>query len=141
MGSALAELQAHVRAMEEAYEFFLAYAAQGLPDDRQSPVGRQLREHLERSVDACRLLPELVASAAAEAGLGPAPAYEAFASVLAADADRARVMLELVLAQPGISSQLIDNLNAVIHVRALLTDLFVIDEILSRRLPAQAAAV
>jgi hypothetical protein len=38
--------------------------------------------------------------------------------------------IELVLAQPAISSQLIDNLNASIHLRALLTDLFLIDEIL-----------
>jgi len=35
-----------------------------------------------------------------------------------------------VLAQPIISSQLIDNLNASIHLRALLTDLFLIDEII-----------
>jgi hypothetical protein len=33
-----------------------------------------------------------------------------------------------VLAQPSISSQLIDNLNASIHLRALLTDLFLLDE-------------
>ena len=32
--------------------------------------------------------------------------------------------------RPGISSQMIDNVNASIHVRALLTDVFVIDEIL-----------
>jgi len=36
----------------------------------------------------------------------------------------------MVLAQPSIHSQMIDNLNANIHVRALLTDLFLIDEIL-----------
>jgi hypothetical protein len=35
--------------------------------------------------------------------------------------------------QPVISSQLIDNLNASIHLRALLTDLFLIAEILSTR--------
>jgi hypothetical protein len=35
-----------------------------------------------------------------------------------------------VLAQPSINSQLIDNLNASIHVRALLTDLFLLDEAL-----------
>jgi hypothetical protein len=38
--------------------------------------------------------------------------------------------IELVLAQRSISSQVVDNLNASIHVRALLTDLFLIDEIL-----------
>jgi hypothetical protein len=36
----------------------------------------------------------------------------------------------LVLAQPSISSQLIDNLNASIHLRALLADLFLVTEIL-----------
>jgi hypothetical protein len=35
----------------------------------------------------------------------------------------------MVLAQPAISSQLIDNLNASIHLRALLTDLFLIGEV------------
>jgi hypothetical protein len=32
------------------------------------------------------------------------------------------------LAQRAIGSQLVDNLNASIHLRALLTDLFLIDE-------------
>ena len=45
------------------------------------------------------------------------------------DAGDARAAIGLVLAQPSISSQLIDNLNASIHLRALLTDLFLIDEI------------
>jgi len=35
-----------------------------------------------------------------------------------------------VLAREDISSQLIDNMNASIHLRALLTDLFIVDEVL-----------
>jgi hypothetical protein len=35
-----------------------------------------------------------------------------------------------VRAQASIGSQLIDNLNASIHLRALLTDLFLMDEVL-----------
>ena len=50
--------------------------------------------------------------------------------MLARDARDSLAAVELVLAQPAISSQLIDNLNASIHLRALLTDLFLIDEIL-----------
>jgi len=38
-----------------------------------------------------------------------------------------------VLAQSSISSQLIDNLNASIHLRALLTDLFLISEVVKRK--------
>ena len=49
------------------------------------------------------------------------------------DARSALAAVRLVLAQPSIGSQLIDNLNASIHVRALLTDLFLIDEILKTR--------
>jgi len=42
------------------------------------------------------------------------------------DARDSLAAIELVLAQPVISSQLIDNLNASIHLRALLTDLFLL---------------
>ena len=54
---------------------------------------------------------------------------------------RIAVALAFVLAQPGISSQLIDNLNASIHLRSLLTDLFLIDEIFKgQRVPLKPAA-
>jgi hypothetical protein len=51
-------------------------------------------------------------------------------TVLDRDARDAQAAVRLVLAQPVISSQLVDNLNASIHLRALLTDLFLIDEAL-----------
>jgi hypothetical protein len=46
------------------------------------------------------------------------------------DAGNALAAVRLVLLQPSIGSQLIDNLNASIHLRALLTDLFLLDEAL-----------
>jgi hypothetical protein len=49
--------------------------------------------------------------------------------VLDRDAAASLSAVRMVLAQPAISSQTIDNLNASIHVRALLTDIFLIDEI------------
>ena len=70
----------------------------------------------------------------AEQGLEPAAKYQAFISVLQRDAQDSLAALELVLAQPAISSQLIDNLNASIHLRALLTDLFLVGDILTTRL-------
>ena len=51
-------------------------------------------------------------------------------AVLEKDALDSLASIHLVLAQATISSQLIDNLNASIHLRALLTDVFLIDEIL-----------
>jgi len=40
----------------------------------------------------------------------------------------ARAALKVVLTRQGISSQLVDNLNVSTHLRALLTDLFLLDE-------------
>ena len=44
----------------------------------------------------------------------------------------ARAAVTLVLAQSSISSQLVDNLNASIHLRTVLTDLFLLDEVLKK---------
>jgi hypothetical protein len=117
-------------AIEECYEFMLAYAGQGLPSDEGSQAGGQLREFLGRAVDALTGMTESCAEAVEEGELEPAGKYGAFIAVLDRDAKDSLAALELVLAQPAISSQLIDNLNASIHLRALLTDLFLIGEIL-----------
>jgi hypothetical protein len=55
--------------------------------------------------------------------------YAAFLAVLDRDAHDSAAAMQLVIVQPSISSQLIDNLNASIHLRALLTDLFLLGEV------------
>jgi hypothetical protein len=126
--------------LEGCYEFMLAYAAQGLPGDEGSQSGGQLREMLRRAVDALSSLSEDYAAVVRENNLEPAVRYEAFLAVLTRDAADSRAALELVLVQPSLSSQLIDNLNASIHLRALLTDLFLIDEILKLHGVGQAVS-
>ena len=116
--------------IEECYEFMLAYAAQGLRDDRESPSGGQLRAFLGRCDEALTGLAESYRREVEAQGREPAERYGAFLAVLDRDAQDAQAAVRLVLAQPAISSQVIDNLNASIHLRALLTDLFLIDEIL-----------
>ena len=125
-----AEFSDRSDAIEECYEFMLAYAGQGLPSDEGSQAGSQVREFLQRAVNALDGLAESCTKAAAESGLEPGK-YQAFIAVLRRDAQDSLAALELVSAQPAISSQLIDNLNASIHLRALLTDLFLIGEILT----------
>jgi len=44
------------------------------------------------------------------------------------DAKKAYAAIDLVLTQKNISSEIVDNLNASIHLRALLTDLFLLSE-------------
>jgi uncharacterized protein YutE (UPF0331/DUF86 family) len=125
-----AEIKESCNTVEECYEFMLAYAAQGLPTDEGTQSGGQVREFLHRAVKALEGLVESCATAVKEEGLEPAERYQAFFAVLDRDARDSLAAIELVLAQPVISSQLIDNLNASIHLRALLTDLFLIGEIL-----------
>jgi hypothetical protein len=126
----LTEIGERCEVVEQCYEFMLAYAAQGLPNDRGSKSGGQLREFLQRAVQAIDGLAERCATAVKQEGLQPAARYEAFFEVLERDASNALAAIELVVAQPAISSQLVDNLNASIHLRALLTDLFLLGEIL-----------
>lgn len=127
------EIQQRCEVIEECYEFTLSYAAQGHATDEGSPQGRQLRASLIRAVEAMRGLEACCAALIEQEQLAPAARYQEFFAVLVRDAHSAMAAIELVLAQPAISSQLIDNLNASIHLRALLTDLFLVVEILEAR--------
>ena len=133
MTDARAELEKHCNTIEETYEFMLAYAAQGLAGDSGSQSGGQLREFLTRAVAAMSGLSELFSTMVEREALEPVERYRAFLAVIDGDARNALAAMQLVVAQPSISSQLVDNLNASIHLRALLTDLFLIDEILKTK--------
>jgi hypothetical protein len=124
------ELKRRVDAIEGGYELMLAYAAQGLPRDQSSQTGGQLREALDRFDAALTGLAELYRQVVAADHPDHAAAYGAFLDVLARDAAAAQAAIRVVTAQAGISSLLVDNLNASVHVRTLLTDVFVIDEAL-----------
>ena len=141
--SAADELKARIDAIEESYEFFLAYAAQGVSGEQATKSTGQIREFLQRSEAA---LPELadgfvklVDEARAAQQIEEPERYHSFIEVLRRDAADALSAIQLVLAQPAISSQMVDNLNAMIHLRALLTDVFLIDEILKVRMSQTAA--
>jgi hypothetical protein len=107
--------------IEEAYEFMLAYAAQGR---RQAEDGDGIRERLVRAEAALAII-----GAATTEEIGGAKSAE-FLEVLKQDAARARAAFRFVIAQDALGSQIIDNLNALTHVRTLLTDLFLLDEAL-----------
>jgi hypothetical protein len=121
------DVRERCNAIEECYEFMLAFAAQGLPSDQGSGSGSQLREFLGRAVKALSGLADAYAAAIKQEGQAIEP-YRAFLAVLDRDASDSIAAIEMVRAQPALSSQVIDNLNASIHLRALLTDLFLIDE-------------
>ena len=128
--SATDTLKTCVDVVEETYEFCLAYAAKGVTAEMARTMDTQAREQLQK-MD--HMLPQL-----ADAFLGVVEQqedaiqghYTAFIDVLRRDADTGRAAVQLVLAQGGITSQMVDNLNGMIHLRALLTDVFLIDEML-----------
>lgn len=130
----LAEICRRCRAMEECYEFMLAYAAQGLTIEGGSQSSSEIREILQRAVDALSGLADACVAAVNAAALKPAEKYVAFLAVLDRDAHDSIRTIELVLAQPTISSQLIDNLNASMHLRAVLTDLFLVSDIVRQHM-------
>ena len=137
----MADISERCNTIEECYEFMLAYAAQGIPGDEGSQSGGEIREYLGRAVSAISGLAESCATALRQERLEPVQRYQAFFEVLDRDADDSLAAIELVLAQPTISSQLIDNLNASIHLRALLTDLFLLSEtVKSQRTQAKLMA-
>jgi len=112
----------HIEAIEAGYEFLLAYAAQGKDTDvagsgGSSSGGSEVRNTLE-------------SMAAASAGIQQelAAVDTPFDGVVVDDARKSHAAISLVLAQDGISSEIVDNLNASIHLRALLTDLFLLSE-------------
>jgi hypothetical protein len=119
-------LAERIEVIEQAYELMLAYAAQGRQNDvDDSSSIRRFLQRADAALDG--LAASMRESIAARAD---ADAYADFIAVLEQDARHTRAALRLVLAQKVLSSQLIDNLNASIHIRALLTDIFLLDETL-----------
>lgn len=128
--SAVQELKARVDAVEETYEFCLGYAAKGVGVQMAAATDTPVRERLQKLAETLPELPQCFLALVEERGESAREHYEAFIDVLRRDAETALASVRLVLAQPGITSQMVDNLNGMIHLRALLTDVFLVDEML-----------
>ncbi len=127
MSDAKNEVKQRIDSIESSYEFFLAYAAQGRTTDEGAKSGAELREFLTKLEDALEGLADTVAEAVSDQE--PRDSWDEMASVVRRDAAAALSAVQLVAARSGISSQLIDNLNANMHLRAVLTDLFLVDDL------------
>jgi hypothetical protein len=122
-----------IEKIEAAYEYMLAYAAQGRKDEPAESEGElSIRAFLESLVWGVSNITMGFDESAQALGLYESSAHqiENFKNILKRDAESAQAVVELVLNVPSLSSQVIDNLNASTHVRSLLTDIFVMDEVL-----------
>jgi len=127
VSDAKTEVKHRIDVIESSYEFFLAYAAQGRTTDEGAKSGADLRDFLLKLESALDGLADTVAEAVR--GEEPSDSWDAMIAVVRRDAEASLCAVRLVSARPGISSQLIDNLNANMHLRAVLTDLFLVDEL------------
>ena len=119
-----------VEAIETGYEFMLAYAAQGRDNEGGGGDGGSIRGYLENLSAALGALEGAVQTEIPSHSGANAAQLSNYATVLAADAARAKAAVDVALSVPSIGSQIVDNLNASIHLRALLTSIFLIDEAL-----------
>ncbi len=85
---------------------------------------------LERMFAALDGLPAEIDAAMAPAAGAHAASSRKFLDAVRQDCVVAQGAIGLVLDAPGVGSLLVDNLNATIHLRALLTDLFLVDQAL-----------
>ena len=118
LSQAHAELAARCDAVEEAYEFMLAYAGRGMTTDSGSSKGTQVREFLGKAEVALGALVSYTAGFAANQDSELVPTRPSCRS--SDRTPRQPALPWLRPAQESISSQLIDNPNASIHLRALL---------------------
>jgi hypothetical protein len=111
-----------IEIIERGYEYLLAYAAQG----RQEETGTEVRETLVRMHAA---LTDMQGSIRAAFAALPQPSGATdFTDAVERDVRAARGAIGIVLSRASIASLLVDNLNASVHLRALLTDLFLIEQ-------------
>ena len=123
-------LRERIETIERGYEFLLAYAAQGRQDDR----GTELRDTLSQMHLALTDIEG--ALRAGFVGVDPMFGIADFLTAVERDVRAARGAIGIALSRAAIPSILVDNLNASVHLRALLTDVFLIEQALKAAPPA-----
>ena len=122
-------IEEDIEAIESGYEFLLAFAAQGRPAQNETGPGPHARPTIEG-----------IAAAMNNIATALSDSKEDFEQVIANDCRNAGAALAFILAQEKIGSEIVDNLNASIHLRAVLTDLFLYSEALKPLDTGEAAA-
>ena len=97
----LAELNARINTIEEAYEFMLAYASQGLSSDKDNDTGRQAREYLTRCDTALVDFGAFLIGFAERLKLEPLAPYRAFIAAAFRQRDRLQSARRQLFEQRG----------------------------------------
>ncbi len=108
-----------IETVESGYEFLLAFAAQGRPAQKESGPGPHARPTIEGMAVAMKNIASALSGSSDD-----------FEKLIANDCRNAGAALGFILGQDKVGSEMVDNLNASIHLRAVLTDLFLYSEVL-----------
>lgn len=126
------KLRTSIDAIETGYEFMLAYAAQGRDFEATGGgAGPSIRGYLADMRQGLETLADDFEAEINDKVESGTNLFIDYIKVLRADAEKSQQAVDMVVALPSIGSQVIDNLNATIHIRALLTDMFLVDEALT----------
>lgn len=128
--SSVERFQEEVERTEEAYEFMISFAGQGLGRAEQTEGDaeeirtylRQLREALEAGSEVAAEIPE-------EEDLAGEEHYEAFVELLQDEVEEAVVTLELLAAQGRITSAQVDDVNGMSVFQSIVMKLFFLDDL------------
>ena len=124
--SAAARMRNAFDIIEEAYEFMLAYAAQGRKSEESKSSGpSQIRQFLLRFRTATQELVDMMEDLKDDDDVGAE-----FLRRWLDDARCIRSVIGLLLAQPSINSEMIDNTNGLLVMRSFLTDIFFADQVM-----------
>ena len=119
----ITEIRKNIELVEEAYEFMLAYAAQGRADEGAGRDGAHIRTFLKQFSDATDRIIEDLGKLSE-----PNEAMETFIKSAESDAKTVKSVMAIMLQKENISSEMVDNANGLITVRSYLTALFFIDK-------------
>ncbi|MCC3860388.1 hypothetical protein [Pseudemcibacter aquimaris] len=125
------KLRTSINDIEAGYEFLLAYAAQGRDVEYTGGGTVSIRDYLTQMQSGLASVADDFEAIIDDLAKESAPLYREYIDVLRADAKKSKMAVDIVLSLPSIGSQVVDNLNATIHIRALLTDIFLLDEALT----------
>lgn len=121
----VSELRSAIDDVEEAYEFMLAYAAQGRQTEADTSGESQIRGFLERFRAGLDIF-----SDHAEVLLPDSGNTSAYSAHFTRDTETMKSILDMLIARSNITSDMIDNTNGMIAVRSFLTNMFFVDQVL-----------
>jgi hypothetical protein len=117
------KIKENIEKIEEAYEYMLAYAAQGRADEGAGADGAQIRIFLNMFDESLKALDGFTSDISKEV-----PGADDFIEHFQSESKVMESVLKVLLAKKNLSSEVIDNTNGLISVRTYLTSLFFIDK-------------